>query len=320
MAENAIVVEGLRKNFGTVEALRGVDLTVPKGSVLGLLGQNGAGKTTLVRILATLLTPDSGRAWVEGCDVMADAHGVRTRIGLTGQFAAVDDILTGRENLVMVGRLYHLSPTEARRRADDLLRQFNLMDAADRQLQTYSGGMRRRLDIALSLINRPAVLFLDEPTTGLDPASRLELWGAIRELVSGGTTLLLTTQYLEEADQLADRIAVIDQGRVISSGTPAEIKRAVGGDMLSLQLAHPAETRAAAAALAGMGKGEIRMDAEQGHLQLPVGDGAGSTVRAIRALDNANIEIADLHLRRPTLDEAFLKLVNNRDQNHASKS
>lgn len=309
MMPSAIHIEDLHKSFGSADALRGIDLSVPKGSVVGLLGPNGAGKTTLVRILATLLTPDSGRAVIEGYDVVRDAHVVRQLIGLTGQFAAVDDILTGRENLVMVGRLYHLPFAEAALRADELLRQFGLTDVADRRLKTYSGGMRRRLDIAASLINRPPVLFLDEPTTGLDPASRRELWIAIRLLVSEGTTLLLTTQYLEEADQLADRIVVIDRGQIISSGTPAELKRTVGGDMLAIELADPARTREAAASLMALGKGEVEMNAELGHLQLPIAL-SGILPRTIRALDDANIEIADLHLRRPTLDEAFLKLVH----------
>jgi len=308
MAENAIVIEGIRKSFGAVVALREIHLTIPKGRVVGLLGPNGAGKTTIVRILATLLTPDAGSAKIEGYDVVKDAHVVRQLIGLTGQFTAVDESLTGRENLVMVARLYHLNQQEARKRAEDLLAQFGLTDAADRQLKTYSGGMRRRIDIAASLINRPPVLFLDEPTTGLDPQSRTELWQIIRGLVAAGTTLLLTTQYLEEADQLANSIVVINHGRIISHGTPQEIKRAVGGDLLSVQLADDTRTLDAVRVLTPLGSGRAHID-QAGQIELPIANTAGILSRAIRALDEAHLEVADIHLRHPTLDEAFLKLV-----------
>lgn len=309
MPQNAIVVQGLKKSFGGVEALRGIDLVVEKGSIVGLLGPNGAGKTTLVRILATLTEPDTGNAKIEGYDVVKNADVVRQLIGLTGQFTAIDENLTGRENLVMVGRLYHLSSQEVDKRTRDLLAQFGLSEAANRQLKTYSGGMRRRIDIAASLINQPPVLFLDEPTTGLDPQSRSDLWQVIRNLVAAGTTLLLTTQYLEEADQLADSIVVINHGRIISHGTPQEMKRAVGGDVLSIQLANPAETLEAARVLARLGNGQVHTDRVLGQVELPISNTAGILPRAIRTLDEARIEVADIHLRRPTLDEAFLKLV-----------
>src|SRR4051795_1413369 len=252
----AVHIEGVTKRFGATRALAGVDLDVAEGAVFGLLGPNGAGKTTLVRVLATLLTPDAGRAEVFGLDVVESAPAVRELLGLTGQFAAVDEILSGRENLVMFGRLFDLSPAEARRRADELLERFDLADAADRPARTYSGGMRRRLDLASSLLTRPRMLFLDEPTTGLDPRSRNEIWTIVRELVREGTTLLLTTQYLEEADELAERIAVIDHGRVIAQGTGSELKDRVGGQILELELARADERDRAQAVLAGVGCGE----------------------------------------------------------------
>src|SRR5581483_8690581 len=256
----AVHVEGVVKRFGTTRALAGVDLDVEEGAVLGLLGPNGAGKTTLVRVLATLLTPDAGRAEVFGRDVVRDADGVRELLGLTGQFAAVDEILTGRENLQMFGRLFDLSRADARRRADELLERFELSDAADRPARTYSGGMRRRLDLASSLLTRPRVLFLDEPTTGLDPRSRNEIWSIVRELVREGTTLLLTTQYLEEADQLAERIAVIDHGRVIAQGTGSELKEQIGGQILELELVSAGSRDTAQAVLRGVGCGEPEPD------------------------------------------------------------
>ncbi len=305
---DSITVTGIYKSFGAVEALRGVDLVVPKGKVVGLLGPNGAGKTTLVRILTTLMRPTSGAAVVEGFDVGAHPNEVRKIIGLTGQYAAVDEILTGRENLVMVGRLYHLSIAEAHARAEQLLERFSLTDAADRQLSTYSGGMRRRLDIAASIVNRPPVLFLDEPTTGLDPQSRLELWDIIRELVSDGTTVLLTTQYLEEADQLADEIVVIDHGRIVAQGTPGELKARVGGDILELHLAKETQLGNAAAALRPLQSGAPQIDVKLAVLRVPVAAEQGVLLRALRALDEAGVAIADLQLRRPTLDEAFLAL------------
>ncbi len=305
---SAIVVSGLYKSFGKVQALQGVDLVVPKGKVVGLLGPNGAGKTTLVRILTTLMQPDAGKAEVEGVNVLLEPNEVRRRIGLTGQYAAVDETMTGRENLVMIARLYHLSVDEAHTRAEELLRRFNLEDAADRTLKTYSGGMRRRLDIAASLVNRPPVLFLDEPTTGLDPQSRLELWDIIRELVAGGTTLLLTTQYLEEADRLADTIVVIDHGVVIAEGTPQELKARMGGDILELHLTHAAQLGAAAAALRTLQTGAPQLDTQLSVLRVPVATEPGMLLRAMRALDEAGVVIEDLQLRRPTLDEVFLSL------------
>src|SRR4030081_1126857 len=256
MPDPAVHVEGVVKRFGRTNALAGVDLDVADGTVFGLLGPNGAGKTTLVRVLATLLTPDAGRAEVFGLDVVHEATAVRRLLGLTGQFAAVDEILTGRENLQMFGRLFDLSPEEARRRTAELLERFDLADAADRPARTYSGGMRRRLDLASSLLTRPRILFLDEPTTGLDPRSRNEIWAIVRELVREGTTLLLTTQYLEEADQLAEQIAVIDHGRVIAQGTGSELKDRVGGQILEVELVSAAERDKARAALTGIGCGE----------------------------------------------------------------
>ena len=309
--EAAVLVEGLTKTFGKVEALRGVDLAVQRGSVLGLLGPNGAGKTTTVRILTTLLHPTSGRAFVEGLDVVARPDEVRRRIGLAGQAAAVDETLTGRENVEMVGRLYRLSKAEARRRTDELLGQLDLADAADRQVKTYSGGMRRRLDLGASLVGRPSVLFLDEPTTGLDPRSRLGLWDTIRDLVREGTTILLTTQYLEEADQLADEIVVIDHGTVIVSGTSDDLKSRVGGDVLDVRLSIPADAEAAARALAALGSADAQVDTGTGEVRLPVGSGATVLVEAVRRLDAAGLTVADLALRRPSLDDVFLAVTGH---------
>src|SRR5258705_7036715 len=266
---SAVHVEGVTKHFGGTAALAGVDLDVPEGTVFGLLGPNGAGKTTLVRVLATLLAPDDGHAEVFGLDVVHDAAAVRRSIGLTGQFAAVDEILTGRENLQMFGRLFDLSPNEARRRTSQLLDRFELTDAADRPARTYSGGMRRRLDLASSLLTRPRILFLDEPTTGLDPRSRNEIWTIVRELVREGTTLLLTTQYLEEADQLADRIAVIDHGRVIAQGTGNELKDRVGGQILEVELTDAAQRENAQSVLAGVGCGAPEPGERLDQLTLP---------------------------------------------------
>src|SRR5437588_6189716 len=305
----AVRVEGVSKRFGATVALAGVDLVVPEGTVFGLLGPNGAGKTTLVRVLATLLTPDAGRAEVFGRDVVADAPAVRELLGLTGQFAAVDEILSGRENLVMFGRLFDLSPAEARRRADELLERFELADAADRPARTYSGGMRRRLDLASSLLTRPRILFLDEPTTGLDPRSRNEIWAVVRELVRDGATVLLTTQYLEEADQLADQIAVIDRGRVIAQGTGSELKDRVGGQILEVELVRAAERDNARAALAGIGCGEPEPGDRLAPLTLPAPrDGLEMIEGAASALRRAGIAVSDLGLRRPTLDDVFLQL------------
>ncbi len=309
MADSAVHVEGVVKRFGTTTALAGVDLDVAEATVFGLLGPNGAGKTTLVRVLATLLAPDAGRAEIFGRDVVRDAAGVRELMGLTGQFAAVDEMLTGRENLQMFGRLFDLSAAEARRRANELLERFDLADAADRPARTYSGGMRRRLDLASSLLTRPRVLFLDEPTTGLDPRSRMEIWSVVRELVREGTTLLLTTQYLEEADQLAEQIAVIDHGRVIAQGTGSELKDRVGGQILEVELVRAAERDTARAALAGIGCGEPEPGERVAQLTLPAPrDGLEMIEDAASALRRAGIAVSDLGLRRPTLDDVFLQL------------
>ncbi len=303
----AIQVEGLRKSFGEVVALDGLDLLGPEGGVLALLGPNGAGKTTLVRALATLLRPDAGRAIVLGRDVVADPFGVRRQIGLAGQFAAIDEILSGRENLEMVGMLYHLGRAEAARRAAAVLERFGLADAADRRASTYSGGMRRRLDLAATLVGRPRVVFLDEPSTGLDPRSRAELWEMVRELRSEGTTILLTTQYLEEADQLAQLIAVIDQGRIVAEGTAGDLKERVGRDRLTVQVADPARTedaRIALSALAGDGPPEL-VGADE--LSLPM-TGGDIPAAAVRSLDRIGVGITGLEVRTPTLDDVFFTL------------
>src|SRR6202042_3606032 len=319
MPDSAVHIEGVVKRFRTTTALVGVDLEVGEGTVFGLLGPNGAGKTTLVRVLATLLAPDAGRAEVFGRDVVRDAAGVRELLGLTGQFAAVDEILTGRENLQMFGRLFDLSAAEARRRANELLERFDLADAADRPARTYSGGMRRRLDLASSLLTRPRVLFLDEPTTGLDPRSRNEIWAVVRELVREGTTLLLTTQYLEEADQLAEQIAVIDHGRVIAQGTGSELKDRVGGQILEIELVNAAERDNARAALAGIGCGEPEPGERLAQLTLPAPrDGLEMIEDAASALRRAEIAGSDLGLRRPTLDDVFLQLTGAPSENGAA--
>jgi ABC-2 type transport system ATP-binding protein len=307
----AVLVEGLVKTFGATKALDGLDLVVPRGSVLGLLGPNGAGKTTAVRVLSTLLRADSGRAEVAGVDVARDPQRVRQMIGLTGQFAAVDEYLTGRENLRMFGRLFHLSRADAARRADELLDRFDLADAGSRLAKTYSGGMRRRLDIASSLIAAPLVLFLDEPTTGLDPRSRLGMWDVIRDLVRDGTTILLTTQYLEEADALADSIAVIDAGRVIAQGTAAELKDQVGGTRLEVVVGNRAGLDAARDVLAEFGHDPVNVDDDELRVSVPVRSGTSVLAEVVRRLDASGVEIADLALRRPTLDDVFLKLTGH---------
>jgi ABC transporter DrrB family efflux protein len=305
----SVLVEGVVKRFGATVALDGAGLEVPAGMVFGLLGPNGAGKTTLVRILATLLAPDAGRAEVFGHDVAGEPAAVRDLIGLTGQFAAVDELLTGRENLEMFGRLFKLSREDARRRAGELLERFDLAQAADRPARTYSGGMRRRLDIASSLLTRPQVLFLDEPTTGLDPRSRNEIWAIVRELRREGTTILLTTQYLEEADQLADRIAVIDRGKVIAEGTGNELKDRVGGQILEVELASAGQRDRAQALLAGVGCGEPQPDERPDRLTLPAPrDGLQLVEEAAAELRRAQIGVSDIGLRRPTLDDVFLQL------------
>jgi ABC transporter DrrB family efflux protein len=309
-APPAVRIEGVVKRFGETQALGGVDLEVAPGTVFGLLGPNGAGKTTLVRVLATLLTPDAGRAEVFGHDVVREATTVREEIGLTGQFAAVDEILTGRENLIMFGRLFDLSKDEAQRRADELLQRFDLADAADRPARTYSGGMRRRLDLASSLLTAPKILFLDEPTTGLDPRSRNAIWGIVRELVREGTTVLLTTQYLEEADELADRIAVIDHGFVIAEGTGSELKDRVGGHLLEVELVNARDRDKACVALAAVGCADPEPDERQDRLMLPAPtqDGLELIEEAASALRKAGIAVSDMGLRRPTLDDVFLQL------------
>ncbi len=310
---DAIVAEGLTKTFGETRALDGLDLVVPQGSILGLLGPNGAGKTTAVKVLTTLLRPDAGRATVDGIDVAADPVRVRTRIGLTGQYAAVEERLTGRENLELVARYFHLPAGRRVSRANELLERFDLVEAADRQANTYSGGMRRRLDIAMSLIAKPSVLFLDEPTTGLDPRSRLGMWSVIEELGGEGTTVLLTTQYLEEADALADSIAVIDRGSKIAEGTADQLKDQIGGDRIRVSIADPGNVERAKAALAPLATGPIELDAgSTTTMSAPIRAGGGVVPRAIRALDDAGADVLDVEVRRPTLDDVFLTLTGRR--------
>ncbi|MGL5928034.1 MAG: ATP-binding cassette domain-containing protein [Dermatophilaceae bacterium] len=309
---DAVRAEGLVKIYksrsGEVRALDGLDLTVAEGTVVGLLGPNGAGKTTTIKVLTTLLIPDAGSATVMGTDVLADPKAVKRTIGVSGQYAAVDEYLTGFENLDMVGRLYHLGAERSRRRAHELLEQFGLSDAADRPVKGYSGGMRRRLDLAGALIAQPPILFLDEPTTGLDPRSRLGMWGVITDLVRGGTTLLLTTQYLEEADQLADRIAVIDHGTVIAEGTSDTLKDQVGGERVEVVVADEAEVGRAREVLAGVGIGEAVVENRSRRVTVPVTGGATVLVDAVRRLDDAGVTVSDVALRRPTLDDVFLTL------------
>jgi ABC-2 type transport system ATP-binding protein len=302
-----VVAEGLRKRFGATEALAGLDLSVAAGTVCGLLGPNGAGKTTAVRVLATLLRPDAGSARVAGFDVVRQAGEVRYRIGLAGQHAAVDERLPGRENLRMFGRLYHLPERAARRRADELLDRFGLAGAADRLVKTYSGGMRRRLDLIASLITAPPVMFLDEPTAGLDPRSRNEIWGAVRSLVADGTTVLLTTQYLDEADQLADRVAVVDAGRVIAAGTPDELKAAIGS-RLDVVVRDAATLPAAGLVLERVTGNAAAVEPEQRRAGAAIGAGAVPLTDLVRELDQAGVAVEDVALRRPTLDEVFLSL------------
>jgi ABC-2 type transport system ATP-binding protein len=306
MPNAAIAVERLQKRYGSVVALGGIDLEVPAGTILGLLGPNGAGKTTAVRILTTILRPDSGTATVLGVDVVEHPEQVRASIGLAGQFAAVDENLTGRENLRMVGRLTHLSKPLLRARADELLERFDLVDAADRTVRTYSGGMHRRLDLAAALVHRPPVLFLDEPTTGLDPRSRMDLWGVIEELVADGTTLLLTTQYLEEADRLADNIVVVDHGRVIAEGTAAQLKGRLASTVVVVTLTDPLTRDRAKGVLAAIGGPDLGTEAAT--LEVKVDDGGRALVQTVRLLDQVGIGLESLAVREPTLDDVFLQL------------
>jgi ABC-2 type transport system ATP-binding protein len=310
--DEMISARGLVKRYGEVTALAGIDLTVPQGTVLGLLGPNGAGKTTAVRILTTLLDADEGQATVAGIDLRRDPEAVREQIGLSGQSAAVDEYLTGFENLEMVGQLYGMRRKEARARATELLEEFTLTDAGGRPVKTYSGGMRRRLDLAASLVARPPVLFLDEPTTGLDPRSRTELWDVIRDLVSGGTTLLLTTQYLEEADRLADEIVVIDTGRIIAQGTADQLKDQVGGERVEMTVLDAARVQDARTVLATIALGEVVADGRT--LTAQVSGGTQALRSALRGLEEAGVEVSEFGLRRPTLDDVFLSLTGHAAQ------
>jgi len=306
-----VEVQGVERSFGDTRALCGIDLAVPEGSVVALLGPNGAGKTTLVRILSTLIPPDGGTARIAGFDVVKQPTAVRRVIGLAGQNAAVDDTLTGRENLEMIGRLSRLSKSQAKERAQEVLERVSLVDAADRQLKTYSGGMRRRIDLGAGLVSHPRVLLLDEPTTGLDPANRIDLWAYLRELVDEGASILLTTQYLEEADQLAGQIVVIDHGQVIESGTPLELKRRLAGDVLDVTVASAEMLEKARRALEGLGDGSPTIEQATNRLSLPAHDGATTLVEAVRRLDDAGVRLVDLALRRPSLDDVFLTLTGH---------
>ncbi len=306
---SAVLAEGLTKSFGETHALRGLDLEVPEGSITGVLGPNGAGKTTAVRVLTTLLRPDGGRATVDGIDVAAEPAKVRARIGLTGQYAAVEERMTGRENLELMGRYYHFPTPVLKARAQELLERFDLVEAADRVAKEYSGGMRRRLDIGMSLVARPSVLFLDEPTTGLDPRSRLAMWELISDLGNEGTTVLLTTQYLEEADLLADSISVIDRGKKIAEGTADELKDQIGGDRVTVTIAQLANVGAAQQALTPLCTGPVEPVPESPlTLAAPFRSGKGVVPAAIRALDDAGVDVVDVEVRRPTLDDVFLSL------------
>ncbi|MEE1741824.1 ATP-binding cassette domain-containing protein [Streptomyces sp. BE147] len=307
----AIYAEDLVKTFGDVRALDGVGFDVPEGTVLGLLGPNGAGKTTAVRVLTTLLRPDSGRAVVAGIDVLRKPNEVRRSIGLSGQFAAVDEYLTGRENLRMVGQLYQMSSRDAKVRAGELLERFNLADAGDRTAKTYSGGMRRRLDLAAALVVSPPVMFMDEPTTGLDPRNRQQLWEVIQELVAGGTTLLLTTQYLEEADHLAHDICVIDHGKVIARGTADQLKARIGGERVEVVVHRPDQIEPARTVLGELGRGEVTVAELSRRLTVPVTGGARLLAEVIRDLDTRGVQIDDIGLRRPTLDDVFISLTGH---------
>ncbi|KAB2350127.1 ATP-binding cassette domain-containing protein [Actinomadura rudentiformis] len=309
---DAIVAEGLVKKYGNVTALDGMGLSVPAGTVLALLGPNGAGKTTTVRVLTTLLQPDAGRAVVAGCDIVRDAARLRSLIGMSGQYAAVDDHLTGAENLEMVGRLYHLGAKRSKKRARELLERFDLTDAADRPVKGYSGGMRRRIDLAGALVADPPVLFLDEPTTGLDPRARAQLWDVISELVAGGSTLLLTTQYMEEADRLADQIMVVDQGRAIAQGTADQLKDRVGGNRIELTVTDRTELEITRQTLAWLAVGAMQTDAEGLSVTVPVTDGPESLRQALGRLAEQGIRVRDAGVRRPTMDDVYLTLTGHR--------
>lgn len=315
-ADNAIVVRNLQKSFKDIKVLHGIDIAVRRGSILALLGPNGAGKTTTIRILSTLLPPDGGEARVNGYDVVQQACEVRSSIGLTGQFAAVDAYLTGEENLLMLGRLYRLSRADAKRRTQELLEQFDLVDAARRPVKTYSGGMKRRLDLAMSLIAAPPIIFLDEPTTGLDPRSRLSMWTLIEELANNGTTILLTTQYMDEADRLADWIVVIDEGRVIAEGDANSLKARVGSDHVDLTIAESSSFTAAQQAIDGQ---LLQADPEQRVLTVAASDGAATLKQLLQRLEDAQIEIEGLSMRRPTLDDVFLFLTGNGSNGNAKE-
>ncbi len=314
----AVLVEGLEKRYGDKRALDGFDLKVPYGSVYGLLGPNGAGKTTAVRILSTLIRPDGGRALVGGFDVVRQPMDVRRNIGLAGQYAAVDEILTGRQNLEMFGRLFHLGARRARERAVELLEQFDLTEAGDKGVKEYSGGMRRRLDLASSMILTPRLMFLDEPTTGLDPRGRNEVWNSVRELVGAGTTVLLTTQYLEEADRLADRVAVIDRGRTIADDTPAELKRTVGGDQIEVIVYEPADIQHAVKAVAQVCDGEPEIDDDGRRVAGAVTDRVAALTDVARRLQDDGIAVEDIGLRRPTLDDVFLRITGHKAEDKSS--
>ncbi|HKQ02902.1 MAG TPA: ATP-binding cassette domain-containing protein [Actinomycetes bacterium] len=311
MATLPVLAEGLRKRYGQDSALDGFDLAVPEGTVCGLLGPNGAGKTTAVRILTTLLRPDGGRALVAGYDVVGQAASVRYHIGLLGQRTAVDEVLSGRQNLVLFGRLHHLGARLAQRRADELLERFGLAGTGAKPVKQYSGGMRRRLDLAASLILAPPVLFLDEPTTGLDPRGRNEVWASVRALVAGGTTVLLTTQYLDEADQLADRVSVLDQGRVIAEGSPDQLKSRLGGDRIDVVASRADQLAATVATVARVAGAEPEVDPDTRRVSAPVHDRVAALTEAARELDAGGVVVEDIALRRPTLDEVFLHLTGH---------